>query len=85
MKNFIYKLFSEEQVTELLKMQKEITSDYIEHEFIESRIKRNKLESLMKEYLCKNNVGHFNGELIKVIANEIEYIWGYVEDLNTIK
>jgi hypothetical protein len=86
MKNFIYNLFSEEQVTELLKRQQQITFYYSEIEIIEARIEKQKLIELIKEYLDKNNIGYFNNELfIEVIRNEIEYIWGFVEDLDTIK
>ena len=85
MANFIYKLFSEEQVTELLSVQKEINRYHSEMEMIEVWVSKNKLNSLIKEYLDKNNVGYFNSQIIEVITNEIEYIWGYVEDLNDIK
>lgn len=85
MANFIYKLFSEEQVTELLNVQKEIIRYSSEMEMIEVWVSKNKLNSLIKEYLNENKVGYFNSEIIELITNEIEYIWGYVEDLNTIK
>lgn len=85
MANFIYKLFSEEQVTELLNVQKEIIRYSSEMEMIEVWVSKNKLNSLIKEYLNENKVGYFNSEIIELITNEIEYIWGYVENLNTIK
>lgn len=85
MANFIYKLFSEEQVTEFLNRQKEINSYRSEMEVTEVWVSQCKLKSLIKEYLSENKVGYFNSEIIELITNEIEYVYEYAEDLNTIK
>ena len=85
MANFIYKLFSEEQVTEFLSRQKEINSYRSEMEITEVWVSQNKLKSLIKEYLSENKAGYFNSEIIELITNEIEYVYEYAEDLNTIK
>ena len=80
MTNFIYKLFSEEQVTELLSVQKEIYWYRYEMEITEAYVKKCKLKLLIKEYLDKNNIGYLP-QFIDIVMDEVDHFGSHIENL----
>lgn len=72
MANFIYKLFSEEQVTELLSVQKEIKLDYLERLEIDpfAYYLDDELIKIIETFLKQNEID-CNSILIQCIASDI--------------
>lgn len=72
MKSFVYRLFSEEQVIELIKLQKEITFDYLERLEVDTFASPfdDELIELIKTFLKQNEI-ECDSTLIKCISKEI--------------
>ena len=72
MKSFIYRLFSEEQLTELIKLQNQITSDYLEMLTIDSFANPydDELIESIGIFLQQNGIEH-NSKLTSLISKEI--------------
>jgi hypothetical protein len=72
MESFIYRLFSEEQVAELIKLQNEITSDYLEMLAIDSFASPcdDELIESIGIFLQQNGIEH-NSKLTTLISKEI--------------
>jgi hypothetical protein len=72
MKSFIYRLFSEEQLTELIKLQNQITSDYLERLEIDTFASPcdDELIEPIKTFLKQNEI-ECDSTLIDYISKEI--------------